>query len=184
MKARELFGAATLGLLASLLAHAAGYGTGHAMGGSYHETLLAAAGCATLAGAIALLGFAWAATGRTLDGSLVAARLRTALPSWHAVVLSATAWLTIAENIEPHHDAASPLLLAFALAAAAWLVLRCAERIVAFFAAIVIAVWRAHFASRRQICAFFPRERAPRRRNRIASHRLTVRPPPVVAAGA
>lgn len=185
MRARELPGAAALGLLASLLGHAAGYPGGHAMGGAYHEALLATASLAGSGAFVILLSMAWAGAGRTLDGSVLAARLRVLLPSWRLLTLAATLWLALGENIEPHHDPASPLLLFAALALASWVVRLAAQVALRFLAGIVIAIRGEAFAPRARSLYRLLLEAAPIPRGLLCARRRYARPPPIaIAAGA
>jgi hypothetical protein len=144
---RKVPGALALGLLASLVAHAALFGGDHTMGGAYHALLLQVA----LAGGLSLLIFfgsvAWSARDPA-DGSILAARLRERLPSLSAVLAAAAAWYGLAESLEPAHAAASPILLVVALGLAAWLVRRAARSIAEAFAAAVLAILRTSFSPR------------------------------------
>lgn len=178
MTLRKVPGSLTLGLLASLAAHAALYGRGHAMGGEYHTLLLEAA----LAGALSLLAFfgalAWGGSKHAADGSIVGTRLQARLPSAVALFSSALLWYAAAEAIEPHHSPARPLAAALALALAAWVLARLARAFVQVVAGAVIAVRRAHFSPRtfswRRRSAQPPLiRRAPLARRRFA------RPPPI-----
>lgn len=184
MRARELPGAAALGLLASLLAHTAGYGGGHAMGGAYHDSLLAAASLAGLGSLLILLGMAWAGSGRTLDGSVLAARLQAALPSWHLLAIAATLWLALGESIEPRHDDASPFLLAIALLTAAWIVRALALLLVRCIAGVVIAIRSEAFARRALAHRRLFLEPAPLAHHLLCARRRYARPPPIAFARA
>ncbi|MHB8433977.1 MAG: hypothetical protein ACYC8W_07605 [Candidatus Tyrphobacter sp.] len=183
MRARELPGAAAFGLIASLLAHAAGYGSGHAMGGSYHELLLVLSALALLGGALAVGALAWAGAGRTQEGSILAARLKTAVPSWPALTVAAASWLMLVEHLEPRHYALSPLLLLAMVALAAWLLLVLARFALALLAAAAVAVRRGRFAQRPlawriRACPTPTVSRIPRAARRYA------RPPPSAVLGA
>lgn len=183
MRARELPAAAALGLLASLLAHTAAYGGGHAMGGSYHSAIVAAAAAAALAAFVSATSLAWAGAGRARDGSILAARLRSVLPSWSSLVLFATAWFALGERIEAHHDGAAPLLIALALAACAWLVLACVRALLAFLAEIVIAIRAGAFAPRSPSLHRTLARATPIVRTLLLAHRRYARPPPSAIAG-
>jgi hypothetical protein len=176
---RKVPGALALGLLASLTAHAALYGNGHAMGGLYHALILQAA----LVGALGLLLFFGAlalSASRTAQGSVLAARLRERLPSFIGVLLGATAWYVAAEAIEPHHVDSSPIAAIAALALAAWLVRLVARGIAAALAHAVIAVFRASFSPRTPAWERRSRPR-PIRRRPIWTRRRFARPPPIAA---
>jgi hypothetical protein len=174
---RKVPGCLTLGLLASLAAHAALYGRGHAMGGEYHTLLLEAA----LAGGLSLLAFfgalAWGGSKHAADGSIVGARLQARLPGTGALFASALLWYGAAEAIEPHHLAATPLAAGIALALAAWVLACLARAFVRVVAGTVIAARRAHFSPR----TFFWQRRAARRpliRRAPLTRRRFARPPP------
>ncbi len=183
MKARELPGAAALGLIVSLLAHVAGYGSGHAMGGSYHELLLALSALTLLGGILAVGALAWAGAGKTRDGSVLAALLRTAVPNWPALTAAAISWLALAEHLEPRHHTVSPLLLLAAIALVAWLLLALARAALLLLAAAVVAVRCGRFAARP--LAWRMRSRPTPRVSRILrAARRYARPPPIAVLGA
>jgi len=175
---RKVPGALILGLLASLAAHAGLYGSGHAMGGSYHGLLLQIA----LAGILGLIAFfgglAWGAAGSTSDGTVLAVRLRERLPSGAWVLLSAAAWYVTGESIEPGHAAASLAgslaALLFASYAVAWL----ARVITGAVARAVLAVARTAFSPRTPSWQRFAR-RTPARRRPPHTRRRFARPPPI-----
>jgi hypothetical protein len=175
---RKVPGALTLGLLASLIAHAALYGGGHAMGGSYHVLLLEVAG-AGLRGLIAFFGsLAWSNASATTDGTVLAARLRERLPNATALLVAAGAWYALGESVEPGH-AAAPLAgsLAALLAAScavAWL----ARAITSRLARAVVAVNRTAFAARTPLWLCRSRARIAPRRILLARRRFA-RPPPI-----
>lgn len=182
MKSRELPGALALGLLASLLAHTAGYGD-HAMGGAYHALLVTLAGSAVGCFALFLGAIAWVGGSRFADGSVLAARLTQRIPSFAAVVVSAAGWFALIETLEGHPASASLFLVAIALAIASY-VLRAALRIGArVIAAIVVAVRQRRFTPRLPA-------RQRRRTQRViarsspARRRHVARPPPGVLARA
>lgn len=178
---RKVPGALILGLLASLAAHAALYGGGHAMGGSYHGLLVEAA----LAGALGLLAIfgaiAWSESGATADGSVVAARLRTQLPQTPWVLLAAGLWYAAGEAIEPHH-AAAPLIASLCLIMAfAYAVLWLARVATAALARAVLAITGASFSPRPPLRQRRPRPRPFQRRACYARRRFA-RPPPIAVA--
>jgi len=184
MRARELPGAVALGLLASLLAHTAAYGGGHAMGGAYHTALVAGAAGGALGALIAALSLAWASAGRALDGSILAARLRAGLPSWPLLTLAATAWFAFGETLEAHHDGVAIPLVAAALVASAYVVLFFARMALSFLAAIVIAIRVDAFAPRLSTWQRLTLLPAPVPRHLLRADRRYARPPPSVFAGA
>ena len=183
MRPREAPGALALGLLASLLAHAAEYGGGHSMGGSYHGALVAAGVVAGLGSALAAGALAWAGAGRILEGSILAVRLRLHLPRWPAVAAAAALWFALAEHLAPQHDAASPILLIAGLAIAAWLVLALARGALSILATIAIAVRKTRFSPRAhaRLLRLLP---APRAHALLRATRRYARPPPIAVVGA
>ena len=178
---RKVPGTLTLGLLASLAAHAALYGGGHAMGGSYHGLLLEAA-LAGAAGLLAIFGaIAWSESGITADGSVVAARLRTQLPRNAGVLLAAGFWYVAGEAIEPHH-AAAPFVGSFCLIVVfAYAVLWLARVATAALARAVLAIARASFSPRPPLWRRRPRPR-PLYRRAYHARRRFARPPPIAVA--
>jgi len=176
---RKVPGAIALGLLASLTAHAALYGSDHAMGGAYHGLLLEAG----LGGALSFLlffgGLAWAESGLTAVGSVLAARLRERVPSFTAILAAAGAWFALGEGIEPHHGLASPFALAMALAAAAWLVRRLAHAVADAFARAAVATHSSSFVPRTPLWTRRERIRPVYRRVLLARRRFA-RPPPIL----
>lgn len=174
----RLPGAAALGLLAAFAAHAVAYGTGHAMGGAFHGVLLWAACACALASAIAAGSLAWIGGARTLDGSVLASALRRRLPGLPLLLASAATWFALGEAIEPHHDAASPALLALALLLAAFLILVLARAALGLLATIAIAARSRSFAPRAPSwavrCAPIPRVA-----RLLRAVRRYARPPPI-----
>ena len=80
MKLRGFPGALALGLLASLVAHTALYGSSHEMGGAFHRELVTVA-LAALGGLLVAFGaLAWTGSRHAADGSVLAARLTGRLP--------------------------------------------------------------------------------------------------------
>jgi hypothetical protein len=161
-------------------AHAALYGGGHEMGGSYHALLLQAA----LGGSVALLAFfgslAAGGAAHVADGSVLATRLSRRLPGLIPLLAATSAWYGLAEWVEPHHAGVPLGASVLALAAAAWVVLRLTKAIVQALAGAVFAVSPAPFAPRT------PRwlRRAPTRpilRSSPLLRRRFARPPPSVA---
>lgn len=180
MTLRKVPATLILGLLASLAAHTALFGQGHAMGGGYHAALAQAA----LTGALCLLAFfgalAWNGSAGTADGSVVAARLRARLPGAASLFAATLVWYGAAEALEPQHAPASMIVAMIALAGIACLVSRLANAIVTLVAGAVIAARGTPFAPRP-----IPRSRRPRlhlipRRAPLARRRFA-RPPPVLA---
>ncbi len=183
MRARALPGALVLGLPAAILAHAAGYGSGHAMGGSYHGFLVTLCIAGT-AGALILAGMlAWLGAKRAMQGSILAARLRGYLPAWTTLAAATALWFSVAESIEPHHQSVSPLPLLAALALAAWLVHVVARGILTFLAAIALAVHSAAHAVREPLPSLRFHQ-TPRAHRLLRATRRYARPPPSAVIGA
>jgi hypothetical protein len=177
VKLRELPGAAGLGLLASLMAHAATYGHEHAMGGAYHALLQASAFAAAVGFALAALGVVFAARGHYADGSVVAARLAALLPSFPVIAVAASMWFAAGEAVEGAHAGAPVLLIALALFATTALVQCAAGLILRFINAIAVAVADDRFADRKPRWIFratFAVVRTPE----PARSRRFARPPP------
>ena len=88
MKLREFPGALALGLLASLGAHTALYGSSHEMGGAFHSELVSVA-VAALGGLLVAFGaLAWTGSRHAADGSVLAARLTGRLPGLAPVLVA------------------------------------------------------------------------------------------------
>ncbi len=175
---RKVPGALALGLLASLGAHAALYGSEHTMGGGYHSALVQLAIAAGLSLLLGMSALAWGAAGRTPDGSVLATRLSDRLPGLAAVVAATALWFAIAEGIEPHHAGAAPLAILLALAAVAWIVRRIAIFAVACIARVAFAIARLAFSPRAPRWFRRPETPAPLRRV-LSGHRRFARPPPI-----
>lgn len=183
MTAREIPGALALGLLASLLAHIALYGGGHAMGGAYHELLLDLAAGGTVAFAAAVAALTWNGARRTADGSILATRMTACIPSWGGLVAGTAAWFALGERFDSPHSAAGLLVTLVALGAAAWVVRRVAGAAVRLLARAILRLARLTFAPRLPVRAAAIRiapapYRTPLLRRRFA------RPPPIAGARA
>ena len=170
-----------MGLLACLAAHAALYGGGHAVGGSYHALLVQSA----VAGVVSLILFfgalAWSGSRGITDGSVLAARLRERLPDFGALVVSTSLWYATAEATEPHHAGAAPALLVLTIAVVALLVSLVSRAVVDTLAGAAIAVLRTPFTPRTPSWARRPRSRPVFRRALRATRRFA-RPPPIAIA--
>lgn len=181
MTLRKVPGTLALGLLTSLVAHAALYRGGHLEGGAYHGLLLQAA----VAGAVGLLVafglLAWSGARSLSDGSILAARLHDRLPGWGGLAASAAIWFGLAEWVEPHHSGAAPWIVLVCLAAVSWLVARLAGFFVRALARLAIAIVRAAFAQR--LIPWTPlRRTAPITRRALWVRRRFARPPPIAIA--
>jgi hypothetical protein len=145
---RRIPGAILLGLLASLVAHAAAFGDSHAAGGAFHEPLVAAAQATAVGLFVGFAALAWIGAGRHADGSVLASRLEARLPGPVALAAASTVWLALAEMLEGPHAGAPPLTLALSLAAAAALVYALAVGVVRFLAGVAVAIRRTTFSPR------------------------------------
>jgi hypothetical protein len=175
---RKVPGALILGLLASLGAHAALYGSSHAMGGSY-DGLLVQIALGGLVGLVALFGaLAWGGAGGTSDGTVLATRLRDRLPDGGTVLLSAGIWFVAAESIEPSHAAATLPVTLTALAAVSYAVVWLARAITRAVAHAVLAVTRTIFSPRAPSWRRRVRRPVVPRRILLARRRFA-RPPPI-----
>ncbi len=177
---RKVPGALALGLIASLAAHAALYGGGHAVGGAYHTLVLEIALAATLGFVALAAGLARAQSGSSADGSVLAARLRELLPGAGGVIAAAAAWYTTIESIEPHHAAAPMLALLAALAAASYAALRLAHAMTDALTRAALAISRAAFSPRTPTWRRRARPR-PIARRLFSTRRRFARPPPIAA---
>lgn len=183
MRARKVPGALALGLLASLIAHTAAYGGSHDIGGAYHGFLVSAAAIAVIGSLLLAASLAWAGAGRTLEGSVLASRLRLGLPTLPYVAGSAVLWFTLGERIEASHAPASPALLLIALVFAAWLVSALTRSTLSILAAIAIAMHTASFTPRAPVWSRCVAPVEPTRRLLPVSRRFA-RPPPYTVTGA
>lgn len=174
---RKLPGAAGLGLLAFLAAHAATFGSEHSVGGTLHGTLLATALAAALGFVLAAVAVACAGHDAYADGTVLASRLRALLPGAGAMLVSASAWFALIEGREGAHASASYALVVAALLAASWLVHLCARALLRFVGAIAVVIARFRFVPR--LLTWLPRThdvvRAVREPERL---RRFARPPP------
>ncbi|MFZ0033328.1 MAG: hypothetical protein WAK84_15810 [Candidatus Cybelea sp.] len=179
MTSRKVPGVLALGLLASLIAHAALYRGEHAMGGAYHSLLVQSA-IAFSTGLLIFFGaLAWSGSSAA-DGSVLAARLRDRLPAVLWLLPSAALWYAAAEAIEPHHVPAPPAAAVAGLAVASWVALFLARSIAGTLARAAIALKRRPFAPRAPSWSRQPRLQ-PRRRRAPRAYRRFVRPPPIAA---
>lgn len=177
MTLRKVPGALALGLLASLVAHAAAYGGDHAAGGNYHALLLeiAAAGAVGLISAGLFLG--WSGARAALDGSVLAARLSARLPGFVPLLVATVLCYVTIERLEPHHADGSILVAAVCLLAAAWIVAAFCRWFCAAIAATLLLVAGVPF-NERTLTWFVARTETPNRRRIVCAHRRFARPPP------
>lgn len=180
VRPRQLLPAASLGLLAALLAHTASYGNDHVAGGSHHVALdlLALAGVGGFAVVVAAL--AWFGAGRLANGSILAAGLRPLVPSLGSLLVSSTFWFATIEGIEPEHATRVPIaLIALCLVASSAIISLAASWFVKTIAAIAIAIASTIFA--RRLVTYSRRfERVSSARRTDFVYRRFARPPPGV----
>ena len=179
VKIRGLPGALALGLLASVIGHAAGYGNAHPMGGAYHGTLLALAFAGVGIFVLAALAVAVASAHVAPDGTVVAARLRRWVPGTGVLALATTGWFAVAEAIEGAHATGPSFIIVFALLAAIVAVRVFALAVISVVSSVAIAIGVPAFALRVYAHgASF--ERPLSLATAVHSRRLFARPPPEV----
>ncbi len=176
MSLRQLPGALILGLLASLVAHAAGFGEGHMEAGAYHESLaifaFAGAGGALVAAIVAAFG----SCGNCAQGSVLAARLCSWIPRARAVAAAGGVWFAFIESLEPAHGPASFLIISLVMLTAAILLRRLAVLTARALACCAIAISRLATAPR---TVFVVRRYAsPAIVTPHLARRIVTRPPP------
>jgi hypothetical protein len=137
---RQIPGAIVLGLVAALVTHAVLFGKEHAWGGAYHSTfieltLAAVTGLTSAAGALL-----WSGARCTADGTVLAARVRSMLPSWGGIATLGAAWFTLGERLEAAHAGAPLLAIVVILALTAWIMLRFVSAALRALAGIVFAI--------------------------------------------
>ena len=176
---RKLPGGLVLGLLASLAAHTALYGGQHAQGGVYHDMLMQITSAAALGFLALALVLAWNQAAHTIDGSVLAARLRERLPDLFTVVGSTAVWYAAIEAVEPRHAGVPWFAVLIALVVAAFAVLRLGHAVADAVARIAISVFRICFSSLAPTWDRRPHD-APIARQRFLAHRRFARPPPPI----
>jgi hypothetical protein len=181
VKVREFPGALALGLLASLGAHTALYGSSHEMGGAYHEEFITMA-LAALGGFLVAFGaLAWTGSRHSADGSVLAARLLHRLPGIAPVLVATALCFAAGERLEPQHAGASVWALVAAIVASAWLVVFLTRTAIKALAEAVVIFSAPGYAQRkpmwlRRSAPVFAVAPAPSLRRRYA------RPPPAANA--
>lgn len=178
MSLRQLPGALILGLLASLAAHAAGFGGSHTEAGAYHELLSILAFAGAGGALVAAIFAAFGNCGNCVQGSVLAARLCTWIPRARAVALSGGVWFTFIESLEPAHGPASFIIIALTMLVAAL-----AGRGLAVLAARVLATCAiaiARIATAPRAVFFARRYQAPAIVTPHLARRIVTRPPPRV----
>jgi len=137
----RLAGALALGLPAAVLAHMAVFGGAHEAGGRYHSLLVDGVSLCVALLAIALGASAAASAKFTLDGSIVAARLRRFTPTFAALAVSAVGWYESIEALE--RAAILPSVLAvLAIVAAAALLFLIANALIGAVSHAAVAILR------------------------------------------
>jgi hypothetical protein len=180
VRLRQLLPAASLGLLAALLAHTASYGDSHVIGGAHHVALelLALAGAGGFVMLVAAL--AWLGAGRHADGSVLAAALRPLVPGPGSLLVSTTFWFVAIESVEPEHAVHAPILLiACCLIAAAASVSFAAKWFVHAVATIALAIAHPTFARRPATYSRRFEQHSSARRTDFVYRRFA-RPPPML----
>ena len=170
---------AALGLPVAMLAHALVFGAGHAGGGDIHQPLLEAAVAvvsAVLCGIAALL----ASAGGAAQGSIVAARLRAAMPTPGWLFFVSCGWFAAIEAHEPAHH----IPIAAAVVAVAVLSLLVYRVLLGFIAGlhhVVLVLSGGHCDAPSPCVKVTAADALPRPAQRLSHHRRFSRPPPVPA---
>ena len=180
---REFPGALILGLLASLVAHAAIFGGEHAMGGAYNGLLVQLALASSLGMGVAFAAVAWGGAGRIADGSVLAARIGERLPALPTLLGATCFWFILAERIEPEHAAASLLLTLLCLVVSAVLLGVAARFTLRLLVRVTFAVSRPRFSGRVPAWVRRTQQRAITLRSPLLRRRFA-RPPPIANARA
>ncbi len=123
MNLRGLPGALALGLLVSLLAHTASYGTSHTEGGAFHLAMVWLAAVTVLGFAGRAVTLACSGVGHCLQGSILATRLSSLVPSRSLLAFVSLGWFALGESLEPAH-ADAPLAVVLAAVVAVVLLIR------------------------------------------------------------
>ncbi len=143
---RGLPGALALGLLVSLLAHTVSYGTGHAEGGAFHLLLVGLAAVAILGFAVRAITLACSGVGNCLQGSILATRLSSLVPSRSLLAVASLGWFALGESLEPAHADASTAIILAAVVAVALLIRSITVGALRALARIAVAIAAAAFA--------------------------------------
>ncbi len=179
MTLRQLPGALILGLLASLVAHTAGYGNGHTEAGAYHELLATLAFAGAGGALIAAICAAFGNVGTCAQGSILSARLCTWIPGAGAVAVAGGTWFAFIESLEPAHGPASFIIIALAMLVAALALRGLAVLTARVLASCAIAI--ARVATARRVVFFIRRYAAPAVVTPHLARRIVTRPPPRTA---
>jgi hypothetical protein len=176
---QRLPGSLALGLLAAYAAHAAAYGNGHAMGGSYADMLHGFASIATLGFAGLWFAVSWVNGPRLRNGSVLSAVMTRYTPSWLVVAAAGSGWYCLAESLEHAHAQAPISLVAIALVLASFAARAIARFALRALAGFVFAIGSPAF--KRRSPAFVRIADAPLPCSPLVrAWRLFSRPPPTV----
>lgn len=175
--------AIALGLPSALIAHALVFGGTHAAGGDLHAALLALASATALCAAVTVALAACLAGPATVQGTVLARRMREYTPRLRLLVPSTASWFAGIEACErfTHHV---PLVAAVtAVAIAAFAVRRALSAVARSFAVIAVVVVIALRTQRRAVPASHRVRRPVRALPTAVAHRRIgfSRPPPVFA---
>lgn len=180
---RQLPGALVLGLLASLVAHAAIFGGEHAMGGAYNGLLVQLALVGALGISAALAAVAWGEAGRIADGSVLVARIGERLPALPALLGATCFWFALGERIEPEHAAASLLLTLLCLVVSAVLLGLAVRFTLRLLVGVTFTVSRPRFSGRSPAWVRRTQQQPITLRSPLLRRRFA-RPPPIANARA
>lgn len=177
MSLQKVPGAVALGLLASLVAHAALYRGEHAAGGNYHVLLLEIAAAGGIGVLFAGLLLAWSGARRAVTGSVLSARIAARLPGFIPLLTATLLCYATIERLEPQHADASLLGAGVCLTAAACIVAALCRWFCAVLAQTMLLIASAAFSARTFVWCGSPAA-APSRRLTLCTHRRFARPPP------
>ena len=177
MNLRGLPGALALGLLVSLLAHTVSYGTGHAEGGAFHLAMVWLAVAAVLGFAGRAVALACSGVGNCLQGSILATRLSSLVPSRSLLAVVSLGWFALGESLEPAHADASLAVVLAAVVAVVLLIRSITVGALRALARIAVAIAAAAFVP--HILWWTPRTGArPLPQRFRLTRRRFARPPP------
>jgi len=175
----RLSGALALGLPAAVLSHMAIFGGAHEAGGKFHTLVLDGVALSVALFAIALGASAAFSAKFTLDGTIVAARLRRYMPSLLAVAASTVGWYELIEGLE-RAALLPPAIALVALACAAALVFLLANALIGTVAHAAVAILRAPSPQDlARYCVRFGAAPLTVRASHLFARRF-VRPPPLL----
>ncbi|MBV8639423.1 MAG: hypothetical protein JO322_15185 [Candidatus Eremiobacteraeota bacterium] len=176
MSLRQLPGALILGLLASLTAHAAGFGGSHTEAGAYHELLSILAFAGAGGALVAAVAAAFGSCGNCVQGSVLAARMCTWIPRARAVAFAGGVWFAVIESLEPAHGPASFAIIGLAMLVAALALRGLAVLTARALATCALAV--ARVATARRALFVVRRYESPAVVTPHVARRIVTRPPP------